>query len=165
MSIFLLVSAAEETGLNLALSETLKTGFSRRGPNFVTFMWSCDRIINLTICVPMGFSILVPYNTLGIVRCIYWVVTGYTFQNNVVFCFEEVCLSLRKQCRPWWNATKAAWHLDLHCCRIMYSRVNAFYHLWTYPDPCIPSCLSVFQLFCWSSDNSCIRGEYSFTKG
>ena len=32
MSIFLLVSVAEETGLNIALSETWKTGFLRQGP-------------------------------------------------------------------------------------------------------------------------------------
>ena len=33
ISIFLLVSVAEETGLSLALLETLKTGFVRRGPD------------------------------------------------------------------------------------------------------------------------------------
>ena len=32
ISIFLLVSVAEVTGLKFALSETPKTGFSRRGP-------------------------------------------------------------------------------------------------------------------------------------
>ena len=44
-------------------------------------------------------------------------------------------------------------------------RINAFYHIWTYPDPFIPSWLCVSQLFCWSSDNSWIMGEYSFTQG
>ena len=32
ISLFYLVSVAKETGLSLALSETLKTGFSRRAP-------------------------------------------------------------------------------------------------------------------------------------
>ena len=38
MSIFLLVSVAEETGLNLTLSETPKTGFLRMRPNLWRFI-------------------------------------------------------------------------------------------------------------------------------
>ena len=53
-----------------------------------------------------GFFPLVWYNKLGMVHCIFWGVTGYSFKMIFsVFLSGKMLFCLSKQCRPWWNAT------------------------------------------------------------
>ena len=63
------------------------------------FKWKCIKPLYSD-----GFFSLIWYNKFGIVYCTYLGVLGYNFQN-ILFCFVWRSFYLRKQCRPWWNAT------------------------------------------------------------
>ena len=66
ISIFYLVSLADETGLSLALSETPKTGFSRAGP-FNNYLKSC-RPLDKSVLLKISSHIFQSKNMLWVLK-------------------------------------------------------------------------------------------------
>ena len=74
-----------------------------------------DDIVLFNHFIPNGFFLLVCYNKLGMVHCIYQGVTGYNFQIKIVFLSLMIVLVLGNSADPDEMLQYASFHLGLHC--------------------------------------------------